>query len=121
MADVELEQVAGSEAVRRWVNAYSSFWSEETSDLESQGRLEVLREFCSFCAVGPDELIASLFRQTPEGPRIKLKRRREVMAQIDEFERGVGQGSPARGRGAGNIVRSFLIHNGVALTASPLV
>jgi hypothetical protein len=70
--------------------------------------------------MGPDELVTSLFRQTPEGPRIKLKRRREVMAQIDDFERAVGQGSAAQGRDAGNVVRSFLIHNGVALTASPV-
>lgn len=118
--DLELEQIARAEAVQKWMSGYSSFWSHQTPDAESQRKLEVLGEYCSFSGVTPDELVQSLFRPTPEGPRIKLKRRREVMAQIIEFERAVSQSGTARGRDAGNVVRSFLIHNGVALTASPV-
>jgi len=60
----------------------------------------------------PDALARDLFRDTPAGHRIKLKRRREVMAQIDAFEALGGEGDVRRGREMGNVVRSFLIHYG---------
>jgi hypothetical protein len=107
-------------SVQRWLQAYGVFWGEKSAPSEVQRKLQVLAAFCGSCERSPDELVNSLFRQTPEGPRIKLKRRRAVMAQIDEFEREFGKGNITVGREAGNIVRSFLIHNGVALTATPL-
>ncbi len=61
----------------------------------------------------------SLFRPTPEGPRIRLKRRRIVIEQIAEFEaNALEETKDARkARDTGNVVRSFLIHNGVAMSA----
>jgi hypothetical protein len=112
--------LAGLACVQRWLQAHGAFWGETSAASEVQRKLEVLAGFCGFCDQAPDELVDSLFRQTPEGPRIKLKRRRAVMAQIDEFEREFGKGNVTVGREAGNVVRSFLIHNGVALTATPL-
>ena len=106
--------LAAQVTVQAWLRAYSSHWNLTQSDEETKQRLDVLGRFCAFYGKGPDELVAWLFRDTPEGPRIRLKRRRMVMAGIDEFEREQG------GRAAGNLVRSFLIHNGVALSASPL-
>jgi hypothetical protein len=106
--------------VRQWLEAYGTFWGETSTASEVQHKLQVLADFSSYCGSTPDALVNSLFRQTPEGPRIKLKRRRAVMAQIDGFERECGKGNTTAGREAGNIVRSFLIHNGVALTATPL-
>ena len=49
-----------------------------------------------------------------------MKRRRTEMARIDEFEMLIAEGDQRAGREAGNAVRSFFIHNGVALTATPL-
>jgi hypothetical protein len=112
--------LAEAACVQRWLRAYGAFWDETSTASEVQRKLQVLADFCGRCDQAPDELVDSLFRQTPEGPRIKLKRRRVVMAEIDEFEREVGQGDMTVGREAGNVVRSFLIHNGVALTATPL-
>ena len=112
--------LAGLASVQRWLRAYGAFWGETSSASEVQRKLQVLADFCGVCDTTPDDLVDSLFRQTPEGPRIKLKRRRVVMAQIDEFEREFGKGDMTVGREAGNVVRSFLIHNGVALTATPL-
>ena len=117
---VELADLAGFATVRQWVQAYGSHWTAPRSEAEATRRLEVLRRFCEFCGKDPDSLVRSLFRDTPQGPRIRLKRRREVMAQIDAFEALVAEGNTRRGREMGNIVRSFLIHNGVALTATPL-
>ena len=99
--------------MQTWLRAYSSHWDLTHTDEETKQRLDVLGRFCAFYGKGPDELVAWLFRDTPEGPRIRLKRRREVMAGIDEFERAQG------GRAAGNLVRSFLIHNGIASRPAP--
>lgn len=109
--DAPLEEAS----VRRWLNAHAQQWGAGGGDPEGTARGAVLLRFCKRIETTPDELVASLFRPTPEGPRIRLKRRREVIALIDEFEADVGD------RNAGNVVRSFLIHNGVALSARPLV
>ena len=90
-------------------------WLDQLTDAEDvrQEKLGVLEEFCRFCGETPDAIIASLFRPTDDGPRINLKRRRHIIEWIDSFERDHG------GRPTGNLIRSFLIHNGVALTARP--
>ena len=90
-------------------------WFDQLPDPEEarHDKLVVLEDFCRFCGETPDALIASLFRPTEDGPRINLKRRRQIVEWIDGFEAEHG------GRATGNIVRSFLIHNGVALTARP--
>jgi len=110
----DAETLAGQETVGRWLRAYDAQWNVKQTDGETRAKLEVLARFCAVCGKQPDELVTWLFRPTPEGPRIRLKRRREVMALIDRFEADNG------GRAAGNTVRSFLIHNGVALSAAPL-
>ncbi len=109
-----LERLAGQSTVIAWLKAYDAHWDVRQSDGETRAKLEILARFCLVCEREPDDLVAWLFRQTEEGPRIRLKRRRLVMALIDDFEREHG------GRSAGNVVRSFLIHNGVALSATPL-
>jgi hypothetical protein len=114
-----LEDLANQETVKLWLQAYLAHWKLSPSDRETTAKLEVLGRFCAYCGSQPDELVRSLFRPTPEGPRIRLKRRREVMALIDEFEKSVAD-DPRQARPAGNTVRSFLIHNGVALSATPL-
>lgn len=76
-------------------------------------RLRTLERFLSERGQSADELIDGLFRSTEVGPRIRLKQRREVMNQIDAWE-------VENGRDAGNVVRSFLVHNGISLTATPI-
>lgn len=90
-------------------------WLDQLTDPEPvrQEKLEVLEKFCSFCGETPDALIATLFRPTDDGPRINLKRRRQIIEWIESFEPEHG------GRATGNLIRSFLIHNGVALTSRP--
>jgi hypothetical protein len=109
-----LESLAEQDTVGVWLRAYDAHWDVRQTGDETRAKLEVLGRFCATCGKQPDEMVAWLFRPTEEGPRIRLKRRREVMALIDQFEAGNG------GRAAGNTVRSFLIHNGVALSATPL-
>jgi hypothetical protein len=92
-----------------------SRWLEQLSEPEEtrEQKLAMFEDFCRFCGETPDALIGSLFRPTDDGPRINLKRRRQIVEWIEAFEQDHG------GRTAGNVVRSFLIHNGVALTARP--
>jgi hypothetical protein len=119
-----LATAAAGGTIQRWLDQLTG------PEDARQANVRVLEEFCRFCGETPDALIAGLFRPTgqptpdrhaPEpiagagsyGPRIVLKRRRQVIEWIDSFEADHG------GRAAGNIIRSFLIHNGVALTARP--
>jgi hypothetical protein len=112
-AGMSPDDLARQATVVNWLRAFDAHWGT-SDDEEIRRKLETLGRFCTVSEQQPDELVDWLFRQTAEGPRIRLKRRREVMAMILEFEREHG------GRAAGNTVRSFLIHNGVALSAPPL-
>jgi hypothetical protein len=119
-----LATAAAGGTVQRWLDQLS-----EPEDV-SKEKVLVLEEFCRLHDETPDALIGSLFRrngaptpgvEAPDpvagagqyGPRINLKRRREIIGWIEAFEGHNG------GRATGNVVRSFLIHNGVALTAKP--
>ena len=115
-----VDEVGQFATVTKWLSAYGSHWNRGAAEADQQRKLEVLRRYCEFAERDPDALVANLLRETPTGQKIWLKRRRAEMARIDEFETVVVGGDPRAGREAGNAVRSFFIHNGVALTATPL-
>jgi hypothetical protein len=106
-APVDAAGIRDDATVQRWLR---SAGAREEGDGQ---RLAALAAFCNHVELGPNELVTGLFRDTEVGKKIKLKRRKVVMAEIDAWEAENG------GRAAGNVVRSFLIHNGIALTASP--
>ncbi len=99
-----------SPAVARWLQGYAEQWG----GAEPLDQLDALAAFCTFVGKDPDELVAWLLREDDHGRTIRLGRRRELVAQLEQFEAEHG------GRPAGNAVRSFLIHNGVAISATPL-
>jgi hypothetical protein len=104
--------------VKHWLEAQARHWNRSAQEADTRRKLDTLRAFCETTQIDPDALVKGLFRPTPEGPRIRLKRRREVMAQIAEFEAIALETQDARrARDTGNVVRSFLIHNGVAMSA----
>ncbi|MGH7746453.1 MAG: hypothetical protein ACREQ5_17090, partial [Candidatus Dormibacteria bacterium] len=72
--------------VQHWFEAQARHWNRAQGEAEANRKLGVLRDFCETTQIDPDGLVKSLFRDTPEGPRIKLKRRRIVVEQIAEFE-----------------------------------
>ena len=105
-------------SVQHWFAAQAKHWNRSQGEAEAQRKLEVLRSFCEVNQIDPDTLVKSLFRPTPEGPRIRLKHRRVVVEQIAQFEAKARESSDTRSaRDRGNVIRSFLIHNGVAMTA----
>jgi len=112
---VSADDIAQQQAVQTWYNYYSQHWGPPK---DWQFKLQALARFCQWVGKGPDELVADCLREVEGGfKRIRAKRRRFYMAKIKEFEEGIGG---LQGRQWGNAVRSFFIHNGVAMSADIL-
>jgi len=99
-----------SETVRAWVRGLREQWGEEPADME--GRIATLERFCALVERDPDAIIEECSREVEGGKRIRIKKRRFYSEKIDEFQRSVDGDARAQTR-AGNVVRSFMIHNGI--------
>jgi hypothetical protein len=108
MSDDPGAELLRSAAVRRWL-AHTGYETEA-------GRrrcLELLGGFCVDTGQAPEELVASCFRITKDGDRkISIKGRRAMQEAIESFIAKRGETGHAA-VAAGNVLRSFLIHNGV--------
>lgn len=109
-ADMSPEDIGAAPTVLRWFD--SAKLHSDTED-EKKFRLKLLGDFCDHIGQSPDELAAGLRRKTKAGDEaISGKRRAAMDAAIDEFVEKSG----FTGRDAivnGNILRSFLVHNGI--------
>ena len=85
-------------------------WGEEPADMTA--RIETLAIFCSLVERDPDAIIAECSREVEGGKRIRIKKRRFYSEKIDEFQASVDGNARVQAR-AGNVVRSFMIHNGI--------
>ncbi len=101
-------------SVQAWIDGLREQWGEEPGDMEA--RLDVLRQFCEFAGQEPDAIIAECSREVEGGKRINLKKRRFYAAKIEEFQASL-PGAPREQRRIANIVRSFMIHNGIFMQA----
>jgi len=101
------------ESVQVWLESYARFWG---SALEEEESFETLARFCDLVNKDPDGIIGDCLRPQEEGDRLLLstRARRRYIEQIQEFERQEGS------RHKANIIRSFFIHNGVAMNPSIL-
>jgi hypothetical protein len=72
--------------------------------------------FCDYVTQTPDAIIAACVQETASGKTINTRGRRYYSMQIEAFQAQV-DGDQRRQVHCGNIVRSFLIHNGVMLQA----
>jgi hypothetical protein len=97
-------------SVKAWVRGLREQWGEEPVDMAP--RIETLERFCAFVERGPDTIIEECSREVEGGKRIRIKKRRFYSERIDEFQRSVDGDARSQTR-AGNIVRSFMIHNGI--------
>jgi hypothetical protein len=96
--------------VQVWVGGLREQWGEELADMAA--RIETLERFCAFVERDPDAIIEECSREVEGGKRIRIKKRRFYSERIDEFQGSVE--GDARGQvRAGNVVRSFMIHNGI--------
>jgi hypothetical protein len=105
-----VDDFAAYASVQAWLADYVRHWGP--ADAGVPKKLETLREFCQLVGRDPDAIVGECLRQVEEGKRIRLKARRRYIEAIREFEAG-HEGA----RAAGNIVRSFFIHNGIAMSA----
>lgn len=97
-------------AVLAWVDGLREQWGEEPPDMGA--RIEMLERFCAFVEREPDAIIAECAREVEGGKRIRIKKRRFFSEKIEEFQASVDGDARAQTR-AGNVVRSFMIHNGI--------
>ncbi len=98
------------ESVGTWLAGLREQWGEEPADVE--GRLQTLARFCEFAEREPDALISDCSRAVEGGKRIRIKARRLYSEKIDEFQATLGSDARAQAR-TGNVIRSFMIHNGI--------
>lgn len=101
-------------ALERWRQGLSD---SGLGDAEVGERVAVLEAFCSFSEQTPDELVERCVDR--ERGRIKVKERTRVEELIAQFG-ALGESDDAGARAAAtrtNVVRSFLVHNGVRVLA----
>lgn len=108
------KSIAAFASVESWRRALAEQWGEVPADFER--RLELLERFCAFAGRDPDAMIAECTREVESGKRIRIKARRLYSEKIAEFQESAGGDARARAR-AGNIIRSFFIHNGIFMQA----
>ena len=96
--------------MRAWVEGLREQWGEEPTDMAA--RIETLARFCALVEQEPDAIIAECAREVEGGKRIRIKKRRFYSEKIEEFQASVEGDARAQTR-AGNVIRSFFIHNGI--------
>jgi hypothetical protein len=102
--------LAASPAIARW---FESAGYDQDPAPEQQSRLVLLADFCLHQGTSPDELVAGCLRTTKQGDTaISAKGRNAVQAAIGEFMAATGR-TGREAVVAGNVLRGFLIHNGV--------
>jgi hypothetical protein len=102
-------------SVQTWLDGLRQHWGGNpvTDDPE---RLPALEAFCRYANVDPDQIIKETTMIKDGEKRIRVKGRERYALLIDEWQATV-EGSRIRKGKYGNVVRSFLIHNGVLLAA----
>lgn len=102
--------------VRTWIDGLRQHWGGDPLT-DDPDRLPTLAAFCEFAGGDPDAVIAECMRIDKAGDqRISIKGRRKYAALIDDFQ-AQSEGTRLRRAKAGNTVRSFMIHNGILLSA----
>jgi hypothetical protein len=105
------QQIESQASVKRW--EASTGLSADPAEVR-EGKLRILADFCAKVDKKPDELVAfCILRKKETGERfLSVKRRETVNNWLDEFAAEQGWAGKQAVTNA-NVVRSFLIHNGV--------
>jgi hypothetical protein len=112
-----VEQLKSTFEVKRWL---VSAKLDAQPESEQDSRIRVLAEFCNFQGRDPKVMIDEVLRGGEEDGQytIAIKARRELDAAINRFGDTLGL-SLHQNITAGNVVRSFFIHNGVQMQGRP--
>jgi len=105
--------------VARWL--LSAGFDREPRD-EQLAQVTLLATFCSWRGSTPAELVQScLTAATDDGQfEINIKGRRAMNRAIDEFSGTLGL-PRHQAIAAGNVIRGFLVHNGVLIQGVPSI
>jgi hypothetical protein len=94
-------------SIQQWRQSFARFWRGGEPE---QAAFEALARFVAVNEVTPDEIIDQVLRSKESGDlMLRTRARRKWMGLIQEFE------DAEQSRDAANGVRSFMIHNGVAM------
>lgn len=107
-------QAIGSQAsVKQW--AAGAGHDHDPAEVREQ-KLQILADFCAKVGKQPDELVAfCILRKKATGERfLSVKRREAINNWLDEFAAEQGWTGKQAVVNA-NVVRGFLIHNGVLI------
>ncbi len=117
---VSVSEMRNQESVKRWMASRVQLWGATRRSLwgsvgDNEGLLETLSRFCEAVGKDPDAMIDDCLQPAKEGEglMLRMRARREYVSRIEQFESSTG-------REAANVVRSFFIHNGVAMNPSIL-
>ena len=102
-------------SVQTWIDGLRQHWGGDPV-ADDPERLPALEAFCRYANVDPDAIIKQTTMLKDGERRIRIKGRERYAALIDEWQAKI-EGSRTRRGKFGNIVRSFLIHNGVLLAS----
>lgn len=102
-----------SPTVRQWLASYQQFWRSGPPPEEA---LVALERFLAFCEATPEAIVGEVLKPkaSGEGLLLRTRARRAAVERIAAFEEAEGS------RRAANWVRSFLIHNGIAMSPAIL-
>ena len=105
------QDIESQASVKQWVAG--SVLGQDPTKVREQ-KLGILADYCDKVGRSPDELVAfCVLRKKATGERfLSFKRREAVNNWLDEFVAGQGWTGKQAVVNA-NVVRSFLIHNGV--------
>ena len=114
MAEIDPARVRDAESVHRWFSSRLGLWGRGSV---SDELVPTLTAFCEVVGKTPDEMIDDCLKpgKDREVFTLRTRARRGYMEQIERFEAETGS------RDKANVVRSFFIHNGVAMNPSILV
>ncbi len=108
MAEIDAADVRNADSTRRWLSSRQDLWGASSN---SDALIDTLTSFCQFAGKSPDEMIDDCLRpgKTGETLTLRTRARRQYIELIEQFE------AATRSRDQGNVARSFLIHNGIAM------
>jgi len=106
------QQIESQASVKRWAASAGLSYDPEVQE----AKLRILADFCAKVDKEPDELVAfCILRKKETGERFLSVKRRETINQwLEEFTTEQGWAAKQAVVNA-NVVRSFLIHNGVLI------
>ena len=105
--------IRSAESVRRW---FASAGHHRQAEPVQESYLRILFDFCTHRETTPDDLVAFCYlRRRASGERfVSVKRRTTVNEWLEDFVDTQGWSGKEAVVNA-NVVRSFLIHNGILI------